>query len=204
MASKIADRYNRPTIIVSFDEDLGKGSCRSIEKFHILDALAECKDYLEDFGGHRYAAGLTISKKYFDDFKESINRIALGILQPEDYLPGLDIDACIDFGDLSQDLISQINSLAPFGEGNPRPIFSTKRLMLKSKPIKLGRDTLKLWVSDGRFTYQAIGFGMSKYYDLVENSDTIDLAYSVSFDKWQGENNIQLEIKDIKPQMSTD
>jgi single-stranded-DNA-specific exonuclease len=198
VASKIADRYNRPTIIISFENDIGKGSCRSIDNFHILDALSRCSQHLEDFGGHRYAAGLTIARKHFDAFKESINRIASTILRPEDYVSALSIDAEIGLDDLSDEFLHELERLEPFGEGNPQPVFSSRGLVVKSAPSIVGRDTLKLWLSDGVRTYQAIGFGMGKYMDLVSTADAIDVAYGLSFDRWQGSKNIQLNLKDIR------
>ena len=89
--------------------------------------------------------------------------------------------------------------LEPFGQGNPKPLFSSFNLQIKSKPAILGRDTLKFWVSDGKVTYPAVGFGMGSYFDLINSAEAVNLAYRLSLDNWQGNQQLQLEIEDIKP-----
>lgn len=198
VAAKISAKFHRPTIIVSFNDGLGKGSGRSIDAFHLFDGLTECSNHLEGFGGHKKACGLSILAEKMGDFRKSINRIAWEALRPEDLLPSLSIEACLNLSGLNSGLLDEINSLEPFGQGNPRPVFSSANLYVKSKPVIMGRDTLKFWVSDRKATYPAIGFGMSHYFDLVNSAETINIAYRISLDTWNGNNQLQLEIEDIK------
>lgn len=197
VASKLADRFYRPAIVISINEDLCKGSARSINNFHLFDALMECKEFLNAFGGHSHAAGLVIAKGSIREFRESINRLAKERLSLEDLLPSLDVDMELALSDLNAELISELERLEPFGVGNPEPLFFTRGLKSKGQPQVLSRETLKFWVADKDFTYQAIGFGMAGFREGLINSDSFDLVYTPRIDSWGGQDSILLEVKDI-------
>jgi single-stranded-DNA-specific exonuclease len=197
VASKIADRFYRPAIVISLNEDLCKGSGRSIKNFHLFDALLECKEFLHAFGGHAHAVGLVITKDSIKDFRQHINRLARERLSFEDLIPSLDIDMELNLADLDEKTISELEMLEPFGAGNPEPLFYTRNLKLKGQAQRLSRDTLKFWVTDGITTYQAIGFGMGSFKDSLENAEDFDLVYSPRIDDWTGEPLVLLEIRDI-------
>jgi len=198
VASKIADKFYRPTIVISTNKGIGKGSARSIDGFHIFDALSQCSELLQDFGGHKYAAGLTILEDNIKDFKESINRFAKDDLSEDDLLSSLEIDAKIPLSLLDIDLISQIETFGPFGVGNPYPVFCSDNVKIKSRPTIVGRDTIKFWVTDGKLTSQVVGFGMGRFFDVISKADSLDLAYSPSLDTWSEPTAIQLELKDVR------
>lgn len=197
VASKLADRFYRPVIIISLTEDLCKGSGRSIRNFHLFHALKECKEFLEAFGGHSHAVGLAISRDSIEDFRNTINRLAQDKLRLEDLLPRIDIDAQIALSDINYSLIEEIERMEPFGCGNPEPLFHTPDLKLKSVPQVLSRNTLKLWVTDGEATYPAIGFGMSGLNSSFTSADSFDLVYNLKRDDWQGMDTVILEIQDV-------
>ncbi|MBM3246021.1 MAG: single-stranded-DNA-specific exonuclease RecJ [Candidatus Omnitrophica bacterium] len=197
VASKLADRFYRPAIVISLNYDLCKGSARSIKNFHLFQALSECSDLLEDFGGHAHAAGLVITKDSIEDFRKSMNRLAKEKLALEDLLPSLDIDMELALSDLDEKMISQLQALEPFGAGNPEPLFYSRNLKLKGQPQVLGRNTLKFWASDGQATYQAIGFGLGNFQDSLVATDSFDLVYTPRIDNWQGEGCVLLEVRDI-------
>jgi single-stranded-DNA-specific exonuclease len=197
VASKLADRFYRPTILISLSEDLCKGSGRSIKNFHLFDALVGCRKFLDSFGGHSHAVGLLIAKDNIADFKRSINNLAREKLLLEDLLPVLEVDMELGLSDLNQDLAGELERLEPCGTGNPEPLFYTRNLTLKNTPQTLSRDTLKFWVSDGSITYQAIGFGMASLRESLLGAASFDLIYSPRMDNWQGENSFILEAKDI-------
>jgi single-stranded-DNA-specific exonuclease len=199
VAARLSERYHRPAIVISFIDGIGKGSGRSIENFHLLEGLRECNSYLQEFGGHRRACGLSILRKDIEDFRKEINRIALERLSHQDLLPSLEIEAQLGLSALSQNLLDEIKLCEPFGQGNPCPLFCSYNLQIKSKPVILGRDTLKFWVTDGRVSYPAVGFGMGGYFDLVNSAEALDIAYCLSLDNWKGNNQLQLEIEDIRP-----
>ena len=198
VAAKLTEKFHRPAIIVSFINGIGKGSGRSIENFHLFEGLYECRQYLEGFGGHKRACGLSILEHNIEHFRKEINRIALEKLRPEDLLPNLAIDMHVELSDLNSKLLDELNLLEPFGQANPKPLFSSSNLKVKSKPAVLGRNTLKFWVSDGKVTYPAVGFGMSDYLDLVNSNAAVNLAYRLSLDNWNGAHQLQLELVDIR------
>jgi single-stranded-DNA-specific exonuclease len=185
-------------VVISLNEGIGTASARSMEGFPLCNALQYCSDILENFGGHKMAAGLTIREENIAHFREHINRFAKETFQVKDLLPSLRIDQQINLNDLSMELIKQIDLLDPYGEGNPQPVFCTRGLSLRGTPQILGRETLKFWVTDGRLSISAVGFGMSQYLDIVKSGYPIDLAYELSIDDWNKAPTLQLKIKDIK------
>ena len=197
VASKLSDRFYRPTVLISLTKGLCKGSARSIKNFHLFKALTECQDLLENFGGHSHAAGLVISKNKILDFKQAINNFALEHLRIEDLIPSVDIDMQLLLSDLNEEVIRELELLEPFGTDNPQPLFFTPGLKLKGEPLALGRETLKFWVTDGTLTYQAIGFRMSSFKDSLMKADAFDLVYTPRMDSWGGDDSMLLEAKDI-------
>ena len=197
VASKLADRFYRPAIVISVSDDLCKGSARSIKNFHLFDALLDCKEFLNTFGGHAHAAGLVIARENIEDFKQNINRLAHERLSLEDLIPSLDIDMELNLSDLNEEIILDLEKLEPFGMGNPEPLFYTRNLKLKGEPQVLGRETLKFWVSDGNVTFQAIGFGMSGLRNSFTQANYFDLIYNPRIDNWRGNSAILLEAKDV-------
>jgi len=197
VASKLADRFYRPTIVISLTEQMCKGSGRSIKNFHLFHALGECKEFLNTFGGHAHAVGLTITRGSINDFRESINRLAHKKLSLEDLLPSLDIDMELSLSDLNIDMVRELERLEPFGSGNQEPLFYTKGLYLKGLPQSLARQTLKFWVTDGRFSFEVIAFGMSGLRENLVQAKSLDLVYNARIDNWQDSSSIILEAKEI-------
>ena len=200
VASKITDKYYRPTVIISIDEDgIGTASARSINGFHLHNALSGCADYLETFGGHEGAAGLTIKKENIDPFRELINKLAQDMLEAKKLIPTLCIDCEIPLASINMELTNVIDAMQPFGEGNPAPIFCSRQVLIKTYPRIMGKDTLKFWVTDQKqFTISAVGFGMAKYRGLIRPGAKIDLAYQITLDEWNKAPTPQLILKDIK------
>lgn len=198
VASRIVDRFYRPTVMISMDGDEGKGSCRSIKNFNLFNALSECSDFLKRYGGHKYAAGLTIDKERLNDFKDKINRIAHERILAEDLIPSIKIDTEISISSLNRDLLEDLDRLAPFGFGNPRPLFSSRDLSIKNIPQILRRSTLKMWVTDGKTTAEAIGFNMADSLPSNPLKQRIDLAYSCDLNTYKGITSIKLQIKDMR------
>jgi len=197
VASKIADRFYRPAIVISLTDNLCKGSARSIKNFHLFDALTECKGLLNSFGGHAHAAGLLITRDSIDEFRKNINKLARENLTIEDLLPSLDVDMEVSLTDLNEEVVAELESLEPFGSGNPEPLFYTRNLKLKSEPQTMARETIKFWVTDGKVTMQVIGFGMSSFKESLESAESFDLVYTPKIDSWRDDSSIILEIRDI-------
>ncbi|MDD5027678.1 MAG: single-stranded-DNA-specific exonuclease RecJ [Candidatus Omnitrophica bacterium] len=197
VAAKLADRFYRPAIVISLDEKMGKGSGRSIKNFHLSHALGECRQFLRTFGGHAHAVGLTITRESIDDFRKSINQLARDKLSLEDLLPSLDIDVELDLGSLTEGVVEELERLEPFGTGNPEPLFYTRGLRLKGEPQSLGRQTLKFWVTDGKVTFQVIGFGMAGLLASLLEAKSLDIVYTPRMDNWRDDSSIILEARDI-------
>ncbi|MEW6620544.1 MAG: single-stranded-DNA-specific exonuclease RecJ [bacterium] len=220
VASKIVDKYYRPTIIISSQNGLGKGSGRSISNFHLLNALVQCEDLLESYGGHEQAVGLTILPHKIDEFRERINGYAQTVLKKTDLQPSLNV-LPVNLKDVNLALINEIESLLPpFGLGNPKPVFSTSSLEISGEPMIVGNNHLKMKVIEdvcsteqgaqsekGNFfsysglkaqCYDAIGFDMGDKITALKYSTSIDLAYVPQINTWQDRQSVQLNIKDIK------
>ena len=198
VASRIVDRFYRPTVMISMDGDEGRGSCRSIRNFNLVNALSECSDFLKRYGGHKNAAGLTIDKMSLNGFKEKINLIANERISDENLIPSIKIDTEIPISSLSKDLLEDLDSLGPFGFGNPRPVFTSQNLKIRNVPQVLRRSTLKMWVTDGNITAEAIGFNMADSLPSDPLKQRIDLAYSCDLNTYKGITSIKLQIKDMR------
>lgn len=197
VASKLADRYYRPSFVISLGDKMCKGSGRSIKNFHLFSALKECREFLHTFGGHAHAAGLMITRESIDDFRKSINRLAREKLSLEDLLPGLDIDLELNLADLTESVVEELEKLEPYGAGNPEPLFYTRGLKLKAEPQSLARQTLKFWVTDGKVSFQVIGFGMEGLRESLLEANSLDMLYTPRMDNWQDNSSIILEARDL-------
>ena len=202
VASRISDKFNRPAILISTKDGMGRGSGRSIENFHLFEALTSCEEFLKEYGGHQYACGLTILEENLPGFIKLINELAVNVMTAEDLIQSLLVDMDIELNLLDYKTVDDITKLEPFGEGNSEPIFCSRNLRL-IQPLKvLKGEHIKFQVTDGKKNFEAIGFGMAKDSDIeltLRNSPSFDMAYTVSFNNWQGVNTIQLKIEDIRP-----
>lgn len=199
VASRIVERFYRPAILLSsLEEGLAKGSGRSIENFHLFNALVECARFLDRFGGHSRACGLSIKRNCIDDFRKAINKHAFKTIFPEQLAPQLDIEAEIPVSLLNEKLINWIEKLSPFGPENPKPLFATRAVSIKTKPQIAGKNTVKMWVSDGDITCQAVGFKMADSLWVDSAPAAIDIVYTAALDEWQGNTTIELNLKDVR------
>ena len=198
VASRLVNKFYRPTVMISMDGKEGRGSCRSIKNFNIHDALKDCSDILENYGGHKYAAGLTLCRNRLDDFKKRINDIAHENIVTEDLVPVIKIDMDMPISLLNEKLINDLDELSPFGLGNPKPVFSSSSLNIRNTPQILRRSTLKMWVTDGKITAEAVGFNMADSLPSDPLNQKIDLAYSCDLNTYKGIDSIKLQIKDMR------
>ncbi|MEA3560699.1 MAG: DHHA1 domain-containing protein, partial [Candidatus Omnitrophota bacterium] len=198
VASKIAERYYRPTIIISLKEGMGKGSGRSIRDFHLFNAVKKCGCFLERFGGHKGAVGLTITVDNLSDFRQMANLVASEELKARDLIPKLEIESEIFLEELSLGLLEEIKRLRPFGPQNRYPVFSSRGLMLKNPPEVVGRKHLKMWISNKDSVYPAIWYGKAGLRSLNWKNRIFSAVYSPHIRVWQGKKELHLEIKDIR------
>ena len=198
VASRLADKYYRPAIVISIEDGVGTASARSIDGFHLHEALASCAEYLENFGGHAGAAGLTIKEENIDPFRSLINAVAHETLEVKKLLPTLNIDCEIPLSSINMKLAEIIDSMQPFGAGNPSPVFCSREITVKSHPVVLGKNTLKFWVTDGNSSISVVGFGMADLKGMVKIGRKVDLAYEIAIDDWNKAPTPQLMLKDMK------
>lgn len=197
VASRLVDRYYRPTIMISLDGKFGKGSGRSVERFHLFEYLLRCKDSLIGFGGHESACGITIEKNRIDEFRDRINFEAGRDIQEGALSPKLDIDMDVPLNMLNEAVIDELENLAPFGEENPRPVLASSGLVVKDGARPIGKSGFKMWVTDNHITCEAVSFGRNDL-QLPKAGSGVDLAYTPSINNWQGLQSIQLELRDIR------
>jgi single-stranded-DNA-specific exonuclease len=199
VASKLVDAFHRPAIVISTDGDIAHGSCRSIPSFNMLAALESCGEVMSKFGGHKQAAGLTMASDHVRELRARVNDYADGCLQPDDLRPRIWIDGALGFRSIDEQVASELTSLAPFGAGNPRPIFRASGVEIVDGPRRLKERHLKMaFRQDGR-VMRGIAWRASEREDFVaEHRTAIDLAFSLEQDTWNGERYLQLSVADFK------
>jgi len=197
VASRIQDRYYRPTIMIALKGNTGKGSGRSIDGFHLFNALIFSEDCLLNFGGHEAACGLSIHTENIDKFRDKINGYARDNILDKDLSPRLSIDVDMPLSSLSQELITELNMLEPYGPGNPRPIFVSSGISVRGEPRFIGRNGVKMWVGTEGIACEAISFKRDTI-DIPAPGQILDIAYSPSINTWQGIESIQLDLRDVR------
>ena len=199
-ASKIAERLNRPCVVISLDGDIGHGSARSIEAYHLFDGLTSCRELLEKFGGHSHAAGLSIRRDQIETFRRRLNEHAASCLTEDDLAPALSIDAEIEAKELGFQFSQDLRALEPFGAGNPRAVFVTRNFRVLSEPQIIKEQHLKLRVAgaDNR-PLEAIWWrGVEEVETPPQMNAHVDLAYEFEANRWQGDIRLQLNVRDMR------
>ncbi len=201
VASRLIETYYRPTLVFTKSGDKYAASARSVKGFDVYNALDACAHHLEQFGGHMYAAGMTIKAENYSVFKEAFEQQVSATILPEMRTPEIEIDAEINFSDITPKLIRILKQFEPFGPQNMTPVFMTKAVKDTGYAKTLGSEDehLRLFVkqhnSDG---LAAIGFGLGKKLDIAKNQNPFQLAYSLAENEWNGTVSTQLMLKDIR------
>ena len=197
-ASRLVDRYYRPAIVAHKGEEVTRGSCRSISEFHITEALEQCADLLDHFGGHAAAAGFTVKNQNWPALVEKLESIAEKQLGQEELQPTLNAEAELELSSLTPQLLEQLDWLEPTGYGNPEPMFVTRDLQVRrSKTVGQEGLHLKMTVTDGRLTFDTIAFRQG--YWQADMPTRVDLLYSFELNEFNGRKSLQLNVRDLKP-----
>jgi single-stranded-DNA-specific exonuclease len=196
-ASKIAERINRPCVVLSIKDDVAHGSARSIEPYHLLNGLTSCADLFDKFGGHSHAAGITLKRSGIDELRRRLNQHAGAHLTAEDLQPCVFIDAELPTEEISFEFVAQLKDLEPYGAGNPRPTFLARNLCIVAEPRLIGERHLKLSVRgpQGR-PLETIWWSGAERISAVKNG--AEMVYTVETNKWNGETFLQLSIQDVR------
>lgn len=198
VASRLTEQYYRPAIVAHYGPEFTRASCRSISEFHITNALDECSELLEHHGGHAAAAGFTVQNANLPDLMERLHSIAARELAHRDLRPTMNADYEINLSDLKPELLKYLDWLQPTGMENRQPLFVSRGLKLRAAR-SVGKDHthLKLTVTDGRITFDAIGFRMGSW--LGHLPSTLDLLYHFESNEYNGQVNLQLNVRDLRP-----
>lgn len=198
VASRIVEKYYRPTIMITTENGIGKGSARSIPGFDIYQALKKCEELMINFGGHKYAAGLTISAENIPRLREKLNQIANEYLDEELLTPKLFIEGELRFREINANLLKLLRLMAPFGPQNMRPVFYSKDLQIVGSPSIVGNNHLKFKVRQDGIVMDAIGYGLGDLnYRISAGEKKVEMAYVIDENEWQGRKTLQLRVKDL-------
>lgn len=196
VSSKITELYFKPSILLCYEDDLAKGSGRSIPGFDLHEALMKCQDTIDRFGGHAMAIGITIKRDMFDKFSEKFEKIAKEA-KTEEIIPVINIDAKINLNEISKETVRDLRQLEPFGEGNKTPIFVFKNLKIDSiRSLSEGKH-IKMTLKDGNVIVNAIGFNLGHLADEYKIGDKLDVAGTLEINTFNGVENLQINIKDV-------
>ena len=202
VASRLTEIYVRPTVVLTRDGDLATGSARSVAGFDIYSAIKSCRDLLMNFGGHTYAAGLTLRWDDVKEFRRRFQQYVEEHIRPEHTEATLDIDAVIDFRDITKKMHSELKKFGPFGPGNPKPLFCTKDVydFGTSKVVGREQEHIKLELVDSKSNnvMNGIAFGQSASARYIKSKRSFDIAYTIEDNVFK-HNDVQLQIEDIRP-----
>jgi len=199
VASRLIEHYYRPTIVLTQSGEHVAGSARSVSGFNVYEAIHQCKDLLLGYGGHFYAAGMTLETNNVDAFCQKFEEIVVATIHPELLIPEIVIDAEISFRDVRWPLYEILCQMEPFGPGNSRPVFITRNVY-NTGYSKIVKDThMRFSLKHDGVILTGIGFGMADKMPLLETNQPFDVVFKIDENEWNGEKNLQLKIIDLKP-----
>ena len=202
VASRLTDSYYRPTIVLTRSNNLITGSARSIKNFDIYDAIDNCSDLLEHFGGHKYAAGLSLKPENLEEFSKRFEEYVANNIDKEELVPELNVDLEINFSDITPKFVRVLKQFAPFGPGNMAPVFLSRNVVDTGLSRSVGnKKHLKLTIAqkdDPNLVFAGIAFQKGDDYLRVHSKEPFSICYCIEKNFWQGKTNLQLNVKDIK------
>ncbi|MDM1363060.1 single-stranded-DNA-specific exonuclease RecJ [Myroides marinus] len=203
VASRLIDTYYRPTIVFTDSGEHLAASARSVKNFDIYQALEACSEHLIQFGGHMYAAGLTIKKENLEAFSQKFEEVVTNTINETDLIPEIEIDSKLKFSDITDKFLRILKQFEPFGPGNPSPCFLSKDVFDTGYAKQAGGqgEHLKMTLKQRRvtgFKFSAIGFNLGNQYEGVREKRSFDVIYSIEENNWRNKTTIQLQIKDMQ------
>lgn len=200
VASRLIDHHYRPTIVLTHSNGRVTGSARSIKGFNLFEGLSHCAEYLETFGGHYFAAGLTLQEKKLNDFRKRFDEVVKQILPEDKYEPEIEIDAELFFQDIHEKFLGILIQFAPHGPENMRPVFLSRGVRNYQNQSVIAKEKhIRFQVQQaGSQPFSGIGFNLADKFHLLQEDALIDLIYHIEVNEWQGRNTIQLKVLDIR------
>lgn len=202
VASRLIERHYRPTVVLTESQGKAVGSARSVKGFDVYEAISACSELLDQFGGHMYAAGLTMPLENVEAFRKRFEEVVRGSLLPEQRIPEEVVDLEIGLQDITPALVRILHHMAPYGPGNMRPVFLTRNVIDTGSARVVGGAHLKMSLchpSDRNLRFEAIAFKLAEHLDLVKSGQPFSVLYVLEENEWNGRVSVQLNIKDIKP-----
>ena len=200
VASRLIEKYYRPTLVFTKSGEMLAASARSVKGFDVYNALQECEEFIEQFGGHKYAAGLTLRPENYTNFKNKFEEVVERTIDTKLLTPEISVDAAIDFSEITPKFFRIIQQMAPFGPLNMKPVFSSTSVRDNGYGKQVGANNahlkLNLFQGDNKKTFNAIGFNLGTKMEFIQND--FDVAYALDENEWNGHKNLQLVLKDIK------
>jgi len=199
-ASRLVDKYHRPTVLIALADGQGKGSGRSIPKFNLFKAFTNCSDHLTQFGGHAYAAGLSIPEDQVEAFRNAMNEVGHRYLTEEELIPEVRMDTELNLEEVDHSLYSRMALLEPFGAENPVPSFLSRGVKLQEvKFIGKEKNHVRFRAKQGKGRIEGVGFGFSEVFESVDPStDHFDIVYELNLNSWNGREKLELKLLDIR------
>jgi single-stranded-DNA-specific exonuclease len=201
VASRLTETYYRPTLVFTQSGDNYAASARSVRGFDVYNALEACSEHLEQFGGHKYAAGMTLKAENYEAFKNTFEKVVQETIDSELLTPELEVDAEIDFSEITPKLVRILKQFEPFGPHNMTPVFVTQNVIDTGYPKFMGtnQEHMRLFVKQNNSEgFAAIGFNLAHKKDLVANRNPFQMAYCIDENEWNGQLSLQLRLKDIQ------
>ncbi len=198
VASRLIDTYYRPTVVLTKSGDKISGSARSVSGFNLYEAIHACRHLLDNYGGHFYAAGLTMPATNLEAFVETFEQVVAASITEDQLVPEVIIDAKIDFKDITKPFYNIVCQMEPFGPMNMRPVFASTQVFETGSSRIVKEQHLKLTLKHGNTIVQGIGFGLAGKIELLKPNQPLDIAYTIDINEWQGESNLQLRVIDIR------
>ena len=201
VASRLTETYYRPTLVFTKSGEKLAASARSVKGFDVYNALESCAEHIEQFGGHKYAAGLTLLEEDFENFKNEFEKVVSETITPQQLIPEISVDAMIDLVDITPKFYRILKQFAPFGPGNMTPVFMTENLTDVGVGKCVGKDKshLRLVVKQEKSNqFTGIGFGLADKEDIACNGKPFKAVYCIDENEWQGNVSLQLRLKDIR------
>ncbi len=203
VASRLVEAYYKPTVVLTKSNGFVTGSARSIAGFDLYEAIESCADLLENFGGHVYAAGLTLKEENLEEFSRRLDSFIAGKITAEMLVPVVDIDAKLDFSQITPKFFRILKQFQPFGPGNGNPVFMTENIYDAGNGRKVGAGGVHLkldLIQESQPYHQiaAIAFNMAEYYDYIKSGNPLDVCYSIVENYYRGNSTIQLRVKDLR------
>ncbi len=200
-AARMVEKYHRPAILVALEAGRGKGSGRSIPRFNLFKAFTDCSAHLIQFGGHAYAAGLSIKEEQVDAFRAAINEVGRRHLTDEDLIPEVRVDTVLDIAEIDRALYGQISLLEPFGAENPVPSFLSRGVKIQAvKFIGAEKNHVRFRAVQGDGRIEGVGFGFAAVFESVNPAaELFDIAYELNLNIWNGKEKLEIKLIDIRP-----